>query len=290
MAIRILEDVVLGAQFVDQFNGSTALRQFVVTGLDQSTPSGVLYQARTAIDSVSGDTIPVYGNQHPVIPGIFVSQVTAVPLGDSSRKNAKVTVFYSWQGFSGAASVQATVQTTAVQVEANHDGYGNLFLASYVDPTTSKKLSNYVKLRLWVTHTLITITRIENTSPLVLRQAYAAKTNSDTFQGFDQFKVLCRNIGGGAIGSRKWKNEYVFEGCSIDDWVQIGFFEDPVTRVIPQDILDPTIFAASYNFAKSGQSGQPPSAGGGLQGNPTGTYVYQPPSTPFAPLNLPSLL
>lgn len=278
MAISIVEDQTVGAKFHDEFNGSTLQRVFTVSGLPSNLSA--LFVARFATDAVTGFHIPLYGEAHPTINGLYVVYVDAVPFGGNSRTSAAVTVTYSWWAF-GTPSNQARVRTSVIQVEANH--YGNNFFVipyTYTDALAAHIIYQEAIFKLWIPHTVIEFTRIDSTSPLAKNATNKAFINSDAFQGFPPYSVMCRGIDGPALSTNRWQNTYEFE-YAPEGWAQLSLYRDPNSGLIPQDVNAPANVNVAVAWANMGNTGVPPGT--------NGIYVYSPKPTAFASLGIPTL-
>lgn len=93
MPVTITEDIIGGAKYQLNKDGGTLVRVFTVEGLLQTTGDNV-FTATVVQDSFTGKRIPQYGQGHPQIAGISVSNISSTPLMKNDKTAVRVEVTY----------------------------------------------------------------------------------------------------------------------------------------------------------------------------------------------------
>lgn len=272
MPVTVEEDLVKDAHFSVNRDGRKMDRVFLIGGL---TPgSDTLYQASIAVDAVTGVRVPQYGQAHESIPGIWCSNVDIKPFAEYGRTSARAVTTYDWNVANFSGQSMANITCTSQTIDVNNDGKGNSLVVTYKD-VDGKTYTNYAPIKAQIVHAVLEFKRIESVSPL-RRINYTGATNTDSFQGQDPYTWLCRQYGGQAIGGGSWLMTFVAEWFP-EGLIQLNWFRDPVTNVIPPDALKTVI--DPKNIPAGGIGGQVAN----------GVYAYRPKPLPFAALNIPNL-
>ena len=231
--IQITEDLVLGARFTIDKAGGVLIRVFEVTGL---TPGiDTLAQAALAQDQSTGLRIPAYGDPHPAIAGVFVTQVDAQPLSNS-RTAAHVQVKYATpenQSALNVVKISITGSSRAKLISIDPKD-GSNFVVKYTDPTRTV-LQQFLQVPTLSPNTILEFTRQELKSPLKLSQSVRRTVNSSPWQGGAAKTWLCRAVDAVSLNNlARYEVKYIFEH-DPDGWQRMEYFHDPYTGKIPDD-------------------------------------------------------
>ena len=231
--IQITEDLVLGARFTLNHTGATLLRLFEVTGLFPGRDT--LAQAAAATDGATGSRIPLYGDPHPTVPGLFVTEIDAEPI-KNSRTGAHVKVKYAAPE---ASSVPNVVRisiggSNRSKLISRNPADGSPLMVKYTDPA-GNVLQEFLQVPVLGANTLLTFTRQENASPLRLSRRLRRTVNASPWQGGDAKTWLCRAIDATSLGNlTRYEVKYIFE-YDPDGWQRLEYYVDPYTGKIPDD-------------------------------------------------------
>ena len=232
--MHITEDLVLGAKFTLDRAGGILIRVFEVTGL---TPGiDTLAQAVLGQDSTNGSRIPVYGQSHPTVAGLYVESVVAEPVRQS-RTSAHVTVTYTSPEVSSALNAVsiAVMGSQRPKVLSRSPVDQSTLQVKYTDPS-GNALTQIMQVPVISPNTLLSFVRQEIKSPLKLSQQFRRTLNATPWQAGAAKTWLCR-----AIDARSRQNltryevKYVFE-YDPDGWDHIEYFRDPFTGKVPSDV------------------------------------------------------
>lgn len=103
MPVTITEDIIGGAKYNQNKDGGTLTRVFTVEGLTQTTGDNVVV-ATIVQDSATGKRIPAYGQAHPQVAGLSVSNIACTPLMKNARTAVRVEVTYVSQQINPSGS------------------------------------------------------------------------------------------------------------------------------------------------------------------------------------------
>lgn len=234
--IAITEDLVLGAQFTIDKAGGIMLRLFEVTGLEPGIDT--LAQAALAQDSTSGLRIPLYGQPHPAVAGLYVNNVEATPVGNS-RISARVKVRYGSpeaESVPNAIRVSITGSSRAKWISKN-PADGSKLMVRYTDPG-GNVLQQILQIPALAPNTILEFTRQELISPLRKSQQFRRTVNSNSWQGGNAKTWLCRGIDATSLNNlSRYEVKYVFE-YDPDGWQRTEYYRDPYTGKIPDDVSE----------------------------------------------------
>ena len=214
-------------------------RVFHVSGLTGNA-SGRLHSA------VLSSEIPVQGDPHPDIAGIYARTLTVTP---ESPTSARVTVTYepydpAVQPPNDAAKPTIEVGATISAVETNMDINGELIKLSYTqskeNPDTHQMEDTKVncggKVNVQRPQPVVRMSRRESASPYQKALEYVGKKNSGSFMGAGPGYWLCTKIVGRSNdGGKTYDVEYEFQ-YSADTW-------DPTVVAIDKDTGEPPVDA-----------------------------------------------
>lgn len=297
---EIIEDVVEGCRVhIDGVNTSF-VRHFAVNIRGPQDPSvspwSFCVRACYATDSVTGFSIPQYGNLLQGSPWLSVNNIDARPLADKSRIGAIVSAHYGPIFYNGIASTQVEIggSNGYVQISKWPTGFlypGQPIIVGYcpngatfpnqIDPSTvtgaagdpaknGLKYYGYASIPVLSPNTIVKFTRIEAGANILQRSyAYRRMINSLAWQG----------------GSSTVKNWLMRDVTAVNSAV-LG----PVTAY-------KICYVAEYNpdgwthleYYRSEKDGRVPT-GVVINANNNGVMQF-PPYTPvdFTPLGLPNL-
>ena len=236
--IAITEDLVLGAQFTIDKAGGVMLRLFEVTGLEPGVDT--LAQAALAQDGTTGLRIPLYGQPHPAVAGLYVNRVEATPVGNS-RTSARVKVRYASPE---AVAVPNTIRvaitgSSRAKLISKNPGDGSKLMVKYTD-SGGNVLQQILQLPALAPNTILEFTRQELFSPLKKSQQFRRTVNSNSWQGGGAKTWLCRGIDATSLNNlARFEVKYVFE-YDPDGWQRTEYFRDPYTGKIPDDVSEST--------------------------------------------------
>lgn len=213
-------------------DGYKAERTFYVTGLTGSKESR-LYQA------MQESGIPAFGDPHPIVPGIFVTDIQAEPISKDGEK-AKISVLYeppsddsSDPDTGGAVSV-----TSNTLIETVHkDVSGELLWVDYYDQISigMASYSRAVKTAsVQRPQVSVNFRRIEDQLPKESIEIYIGTINGMEWSGFPPKTWLCNSIIA-RPNKGKYEVEYSFS-YRRDSWrASVAM---TVNGVIPNDAIE----------------------------------------------------
>jgi hypothetical protein len=231
--VQITEDLVLGSKFALDRGGGVLMRVFEVSGLVPGQDT--LAQAALAQDGTSGARIPLYGEQHPNVVGLFAETIEAEPV-KNSRTAAVVKVRYASPEFSSVPNVVtlAINGSNRAKLMSRDPSDGSLLTVQYTDPS-GNSLKQIMQVPVLSPNTILTFTRQEIKSPLKTSIALRRKVNSAPWQAGDVKTWLCRAIDARSLGNlTRYEVKYVFE-YDPDGWDRIEYYKDPFTGRVPDD-------------------------------------------------------
>jgi len=169
-------------------DGFTAERGYIISGLTGDDPAK-LYQA------MQTPGLPQYGDPHPVIPDIEVTQIIVEPLTSGSQVRVDIVYRKPDESAADAAadqSGQVTLNTSLVGEEEFRDVNGDLLTATYVD-------SFGVQIRYFTANVerpqlRVSFKRTEQQIPKSAINNYLGKVNSAEWSGFPPRTWLCSSI------------------------------------------------------------------------------------------------
>jgi hypothetical protein len=232
--IHITEDLVLGSKFTLDRGGGVLMRVFEVSGL--TSAKDTLAQAALAQDGASGVRIPLYGEQHPNVVGLFVESIDAEPL-KNSRTAAVVKVRYASPEFSSVPNVVTVAinGSSRAKLLSKNPADGSLLAVQYTDPS-GNLLKQFMQVPALSPNTILTFTRQEIKSPLKLSLALRRTVNSTPWQTGAANSWMCRAIDARSLGNlTRYEVKYVFE-YDPDGWERIEYYRDPFTGKVPDDV------------------------------------------------------
>jgi hypothetical protein len=236
--IGITEDLVLGAQFIIDKAGGMMLRLFEVSGLEPGIDT--LAQAALAQDGTTGLRIPLYGQPHPAVAGLYVNLVEALPVGNS-RTAARVKVRYATpeaHSVPNAVRVSITGSSRAKLISLD-PADGSKLQVQYTDPSGSV-LQQFLQIPALAPNTMLEFTRQELMSPLKRSQQFRRNVNSSAWQGGGVKTWLCRAIDAVSLNNlSRYEVKYIFE-YDPDGWNRTEYYRDPYTGKIPDDVSEST--------------------------------------------------
>lgn len=218
----VVSDILEMSQVSEQSGvKSSVVRGFKVSGLTASAS-----MLTTALGTTG---IPVYGETHPSISGIYADKREAVP---ESTTVAKITVTYSPYAIpsgGGATVGRARYRggSHVEQVNTNLNINGDQIILSSPNGTN---VTGEVSIR--VPRSTLVVDRTETTStPGTISQTYVGKTNSTTWQGGLAGTWLCVNVGfdtADGDATNRFNMTYEFE-YNENGWDPEAFPIDPQT-------------------------------------------------------------
>jgi hypothetical protein len=247
-------------------DGGTFDVLYTVQGLDPTRDDNVAI-ALTVADASTGKTIPPYSQPHLTIPGYWVVNLEAYPMGDEQSPNlsgvwVKVTYGTSNRG-APAVTIRITGSNGRKTIARWPSGpqRGKAILVGYAPAGASfaaqlspKKTApdgyyySLVGAEVLSPNTILEFDRRETRSPLLKSQQFRRRTNSSAWQGGAPGTWLCRKLDG--IATTLTGFQAGFYDCSYafewdpEGWTEYGLFVDQNTGQHPQDI---DITDGSYN-------------------------------------------
>jgi len=185
----IINDIIESATLRRDSEGFEADRTFIISDVKGSAEAK-LYNAMT----MAG--IPQYGDPHPSIPDIQVTDIIAMPL--KSGEKIKISVTYSIPGEDDAAGDDQSgklVITSALTNEQTHfDIDGNLISVRYFDGTTTGINITYSPIEVQRPQMRASFTRKEQSLPKDNIREFLGKINSIEWSGYPAETWLCSGI------------------------------------------------------------------------------------------------
>lgn len=207
----------------------------------QATVSGVTGDAHEkVINAANADGMPKTGDPHPNFHGVILQDINCLSVSADIVK--LVLKYRAPDGLVPTADdVVVRVGSSLSQVETNVDRNGNVLFTTYTYPSDyelrpelrSKTIKQPAIVQKLIPVPDLTLTRLEDESPLVLSSIYVGAVNSVPFQGGAARTWMCTNIDGiSQDGGEKWNVTYSFQHRR-DTWDKTIVFEDPQTSHPP---------------------------------------------------------
>jgi hypothetical protein len=163
--------------------------------------------------AISDPNIPQYGDAHPVIAGISVTDVTAEPIMNQADQ-FQVTVVYSVPSDDDATDTdpegRALITSSLTNETTHFDINGELIKARYVSGVNSIS-TKYSPVEVQRPQLRVTLTRKENAAPKSSIEKYHGKINSVDWSGFPPQTWLCSGISARENDDGTWNVDYSFE-------------------------------------------------------------------------------
>lgn len=282
MAISIIEDLVVGAQYTQDKAGFHAIRLFNVTGL---TPGpGTLFQASSFC--------PSYGAAHPIIPNCICVNIQTQPTAKNSTTSGKVVCTYGPPELLGGSGYKITISGSGGRKTVSYDpANGKGLFVNYTSPgATAITQPDYVDLPILSPNTILTVERIQQftgaNGPLSLSLAYRRKVNSGDTMGGKKWTWLCRDINAVSIGNTSYQMSFVFE-YDPDTWIDVAYYVDRKSgNKVPNDI-EPADLSNPYILGAGNNANQPNTGQGTKAGGARAFLAYSP--VDFSPLAIPAI-
>jgi len=241
------ENFVEGTSVTLDAQGSTAVRVFILQDVPGNTDSKLW-------NATQDSRIPPYGDPHPVIPGLQVTQVVATPLSDRDNAHVRVEVTYSVPNISddvpfdqdttpeekGVMSLSAALVTE----ETNFDRNGRPLLVQYTGTLVDSE-GNQVEvdndeqiatLEIPRVMPVVSFTRRETESPIDAVQSLVGTINSRSIGGFAEKTILLTRIDASSQdGGLTFDVTYEFQH-NERGWTSTVAWIDPETDRPPTDV------------------------------------------------------
>ena len=232
----VVKDIQDGAEINRTVEGLEAIRIFQVSGLTGNRDVKLL-------NAILANGIPQRGEQHPSIPELAVSDISASPQG---AENAEVSVTYKVLPFEEQEPDEnqppiLTVGTTVQEDLTNLDIFGQQMLLNHTGVRQGKR-SNETRqpdklptqpgeLAVQFPQTTISLQRREPNNPLFKSQEFAGKINSAPIFGDPPHVWLCTGITGTTDdGGESYNVTYEFQRSAVPDtWDPIIVYIDTET-------------------------------------------------------------
>ena len=235
--MAVIKDIKDGDLSVSA-EGTSYTRIYLVTELSGAAEARLYNVLLTA-------GVPRYGEPHPVIPGLFVIGIVAVP----DEAGAKVTVTYGYPTFENkepnetapaVIQVGSTLQESTTSKDKDDILIKTTFVYTPVDDDGNQgeqTPEDYVpSLSVQVPMTSIEYQRRENNNPIQKSMLYVGKVNSVGIGAFAPRTLLCTGIEGGSNdGGITYDVSYRFQ-YEPKTWDATYFFIDPDTGQPHKDV------------------------------------------------------
>lgn len=235
----VTEDNIEGGGLSVGPDGYVATRIFTVDGVTGDKKARMYNAILTA-------KIPRRGDLHPVIPGLRVDTLNAVPL---SASQFRVTCVYkNLVGFSSPVNAAPTLAVgSSVTGTTTNKAYGfvegtgavenGLMIVKYTatndDGSTTEKTQTG-EIELQVPQTVYNLSRKEKGDPGNKALNFVGTVNSTTFRGWPARHWLCTRIQGQSQdGGETWQVDYEFQ-FNREKWDATVVYVDPETNEVPK--------------------------------------------------------
>lgn len=215
--------------------------------------------------------VPRYGDSYPLYPGtdLYCTQTKFDPYPKDSKTSVMCVATFTSPTVNLSSGYAVRINGTTVQYEENNYPDGSPYVVNYVDQATKVEYAQSAKFISLHPRLVLEIERIESSVPADLL-AYIGATNSDTWQGGQQYCWLYRPPSVELIGQNRWRVARCFEYDPLT-WAVTASFTNKEGHV-------PTDASLKVN---------PAQGNGYLFGN--GVMQKLPRTIPFAPLGMPTI-
>ncbi len=190
----IVKDLIEAQVLTRDSDGFTAERVFIIDEIT-GQPETRLYNA------IQSSGIPAFGDPHPTIPDIQVTEIQANPATSGSQ--IKINVVYSVpdnsDGSTDNSSGSITVNSSLITEEVFEDINGDTLKADYkifVDSTNTNVTvsTKYATVDVQRPQMVVTFRRLEDQVPKTVINDFLGVVNSTDWSGFPAHTWLCTNI------------------------------------------------------------------------------------------------
>ncbi len=241
MSIEVIEDQIEGASYRVNLTNRELHRMYTVHGLPQTSASGVLLAAISAVDTATPTKrVPEFGSQHPDDPFMIADDYELVPFVRNSRVSAKVTVLY--HPVTGSPFGQPVIEFngTSRSEETSHDALGEPVFVSYSPPGADgldlidppSMIGRFIHQKALG---ILTVERVEYEDPTP-KLAYLDRINSNTFWGQPKYTWKVCDI---CIRKLLYTSGFNVKYFLEYDWqthIKTVYYRDPITDQIPADV------------------------------------------------------
>lgn len=225
--MSIVSDSIKNQRLIRDADGFSTDRIFIVNDVT-GTPYDKLY------DAMLQAGVPQYGDPHPSIPEIQVTEITASPLDDNPNQ-VQLDVRYSVPSEEDSAlsdgdnAPGVPVVSSSLVGEETHLDINNEFLVVTYH-TSAAVIKKYEPTTVQRPQMRVTLTRIEEEIPKDDISTYLGTVNEVEWSGYPAKTWLCSGIDS-RIQEGKWEVAYSF-AYRKDTWRAL------LTTLIPQDSID----------------------------------------------------
>lgn len=240
MAVIHESDTILGSSLTSNVtDGLKVTRRFIVKEID-GKPSAI------TVNALKTHGIPVPGEAHPDIVGMFVETINVNPI---AAKQCEVVVNYTpfvtedeEEAFN-RKRISATVQSVDTNLFFDDDGKQKVMITKYKYPDSSTpatvKTNPDIQVGLVkkeVPSVVISIDIIESEDPFTKILEFQGKTNSAPFAGGAKGTWLLSNVETETNdGGLTWVSQYQFQ-YNPETWIATVAYVNPETNKPPADV------------------------------------------------------
>lgn len=240
--MSVKANIIKGETLSEDADGFRSVVVYQVTGLSGNA-NARLYNALLA------DGVPQFGEPHPVIGGIRVSDRQAKPVSGSSTTGVEITITYEAlkpesqppdDTQPAQVSVGSSLESTVTQLDIS----GNQILVShtFVEDDEDGNVQTRTRtqggeVEYQVPSMVLRFTRRESAAPDGKANAYVGKVNSDIFGGQPAHGWLCTRIEGTSDdGGQTYTVTYEFQR-NKESWLATVVYIDPETGRPPPGLV-----------------------------------------------------
>ncbi len=217
-------------------SGWTAGRAFVVELSGNATPEQKLYTAAKTAG------VPQYGDPHPVLPDVLVTDVAARPIVNTTRNQVKVTVTYAVpdpdetsEAEEDQASAGTVSLTTSLASEQTWNDVNGDFLISRWHGSLGVVVQQINQASVERPQLEVSFRQVETSIPKVKIENYLGKVNASAWSGFPSKTWLCTKIDVSQDKAGIYNVDYGFQ-YKPDTWrltVVINLTQDQINDIPP---------------------------------------------------------
>lgn len=246
-ALDVTIDTLTDHEVTIDTQGLVSARRTAIVQNLTGSPAQKLWSA------IHAKGLPVWGDPHQVIPGIFVNSVTAKLLSDSSTTQAQITIIYNAPGATTPppdfppdpeSPPMLSIETSLISARTSRDVHGNPIVVRYspplqegeIGPTTVQEQTGEVDLL--IPSEVVVFRRREVRNPHDKARAYLRHVNADeVFDDPPGYWLVTKLSGDTDDRGATFNVTYEFQR-NPDTWRATVIYIDPATGRPPGDIWD----------------------------------------------------
>jgi len=243
--MSVISNIIGGETISLTSSGWSATVVYLVTDLTGNAN-------QRAYKAITTPGIPTYGQTHPAVSSMQVSNIEARPVDENNTKKFMVTVQYEQlkpedqppsESVQPQIQVGSSVESTVTQKDVNGDQI--LVSHTYTDTDADGNIATRTdtqggEVEYQIPSTSVSFSRRENASPAFKSRLFVGKTNSTTWGNDPPGTWLCTRIEGVSDdGGQTFNVTYEFQH-NRDTWAATVVFIDPDTGRPPEGLVNGT--------------------------------------------------